>query len=111
MKINEAQYEKIGKILPKQRGNIKLNNIDFINALLYICENGCKWRALPKEYGNWHTIYVRFNRWAKNGVLERLFLELQAQELLSLETLCLDSTIIKVHPDGCGALKKAENSQ
>ncbi|MDR1703844.1 MAG: transposase [Clostridiales bacterium] len=30
----------------------------FINALLYICENGCKWRKLPKEYGNW----VEFNQ-------------------------------------------------
>lgn len=111
MKINEEQYEKISKILPKQRGNIKLNNIDFINALLYICENGCKWRALPKEYGNWHTIYVRFNRWSKNGILEKLFLELQVQQRLNLKTLCLDSTIIKVHPDGCGALKKVENNQ
>lgn len=84
MKINEEQYEKISKILPKQRGNIKLNNIDFINALLYICENGCKWRALPKEYGNWHTIYVSFNRWSKNGVLKKLFLELQVQQRLNL---------------------------
>ncbi|WP_425597238.1 transposase, partial [Synergistes jonesii] len=30
-----------------------------INAILYVTENGCKWRALPKSYGNWHTIYVR----------------------------------------------------
>ncbi len=33
-------------------------------ALLYIIENGCKRRALPKEFGNWHTVYVRFNRWS-----------------------------------------------
>ncbi|MEW8070679.1 MAG: transposase, partial [Candidatus Thiodiazotropha sp.] len=29
---------------------------------------GCKWRALPKKFGNWHTIYTRMNQWAKHGV-------------------------------------------
>ena len=36
-----------------------------LNAVLYIVENGCNWRSLPKEYGDWHVIYVRVNRWAK----------------------------------------------
>jgi len=27
-----------------------------------------------------------------------------------MEALCLDSTSVKVHPDGTGALKKAENN-
>ena len=31
-------------------------------AMLYIIENGCKWSALPKKYGNWHTIYMRFRQ-------------------------------------------------
>ncbi|MDR1958910.1 MAG: transposase [Planctomycetaceae bacterium] len=59
--------------LPQQRGNVKMNNLRFVNALLSIIENGCKWRTIPKEYGHWHTIDVRFNRWSKNGVIERLF--------------------------------------
>lgn len=25
-----------------------------INAVLYVAENGCKWRALPPRLGNWH---------------------------------------------------------
>ena len=41
MRITEEQYEKIKHILLKQRGNVHVENIDFINALLYICENGC----------------------------------------------------------------------
>jgi transposase len=79
-----------------------------INAILFIAENGCKWRALPKRFGNWHTIYTRMNRWAKAGVLDRLFAELQREQLIriKIEAVSLDSTIIKVHPDGTGALKK-----
>jgi hypothetical protein len=47
------------------------------------------------------------NRWAKAGVLDRLFAELQREQLIriKIEAVSLDSTIIKVHPDGTGALK------
>ena len=74
-----------------------------------MAEHGCKWRGLPKHLGNWHTIYTRMNRWSKAGVLDRVFARLQAEQILAirLEGVCLDSTTIKVHPDGTGALKKA----
>jgi lactam utilization protein B len=48
------------------------------------------------------------NRWSKAGVLDRVFARLQAEQILAIriEHVCLDSTTIKVHPDGTGALKK-----
>lgn len=108
MKISQAQYERIADTLPRQRGNVKMTNLEFINAVLYVAEQGCKWRGLPRELGNWHTVYTRMNRWSKAGVLERLFTRLQEEQILQikLEAVSLDSTIIKVHPDGTGALKK-----
>ena len=41
-------------------------------------------------------------------VLDRVFAHLQREQLLRirLEAVSLDSTIVKVHPDGTGALKK-----
>jgi transposase len=30
-----------------------------VNAILYVAESGCKWAALPKRFGHWHTIYPR----------------------------------------------------
>jgi len=112
MKITEAQFERIAGHFPVQRGNVKTNNRDFINAILYIAENGCKWRALPKEFGNWATIYKKFSRWAKSGVMQRIFAALQAEEIIAIrvEVLALDSTCCKVHPDGHGALKNLVSS-
>jgi hypothetical protein len=54
-----------------------------------------------------------YSRWVEKGVIERLFRELQLQEIIkiSVEKACLDSTSIKVHPDACGAQKKEESSQ
>jgi len=108
MEITDAQYRPIEPCLPTQRGNVTLDNLQVLNAILYVAEHGCKWRGLPKRFGNWHTIYTRMNRWSKAGVLDRLFEQLQQAQVvrIKIEAVSLDSTSIKVHPDGTGALKK-----
>ena len=108
MEITEAQYQQIESCLPRQRGNVSLSNLQVLNAILYVAEHGCKWRGLPKRFGNWHTIYTRMNRWSKSGVMDRLFERLQQAQIIriKIEAVSLDSTIVKVHPDGTGALKK-----
>ena len=108
MEITEAQFSQIEHCLPTQRGNVSLSNLRVLNAILYVAEQGCKWRGLPKRFGNWHTIYTRMNRWSKSGVLDRVFEELQQAQVvrIKIEAVSLDSTSIKVHPDGTGALKK-----
>ena len=112
MIITNTQFEKVSPYLPIQRGNVSVDNLTLVNAILYIAENGCKWRALPSSYGKWYTVYKRVNRWAKNGVLQRLFLALQKEQIatINVEILAIDSTCAKVHPDGCGALKKPESN-
>jgi len=108
MEITAEQFERIKDSLPVQRGNVSLTNLQILNAILYVAEQGCKWRGLPARFGNWHTIYTRMNRWSKNGVLDRVFEKLQQGQIvrIKIEAFCLDSTSIKVHPDGTGALKK-----
>lgn len=78
MNITKEQYARIEKYFPVQRGNVKIDNCTFINAILYIAENGCKWRALPEKYGKWNSIYQRFKRWCENGVIRRIFNALAA---------------------------------
>jgi transposase len=108
VEITESQFQRIADCLPRQRGNVSMTNLQLLNALLYVGENGGKWRGLPKHFGNWHTIYTRMNRWSKAGMLDRIFARLQQEQILAvrMEQVCLDNTIIKVHPDGTGALKK-----
>lgn len=110
MEITPEQFARIEACLPTQRGNVSLSNLQVVNAILYVAEQGCKWRGLPKRFGNWHTIYTRMNRWAKSGVLDRMFEELQKAQVvrIRIEAVSLDSTSIKVHPDGTGALKKTD---
>ena len=42
MELTQEQYERIEKYLPKQGGNVKIDNLQFLNAILYVAENGCK---------------------------------------------------------------------
>ena len=91
MEITPAQFAQIEDCLPKQRGNVSLSNLQVLNAILYVAEHGCKWRGLPKRFGNWHA-----------------FEQLQQAQVvqIKIEAVSLDSTSIKVHPDGTGARKK-----
>ncbi|OAM91706.1 transposase [Termitidicoccus mucosus] len=108
MELSEAHLKRIEDSLPVERGNVSMEVLNFLNAVLYVAENGCKWRRLPERFGNWHTIYTRMNRWSKNGVWDRVFARLQQEGILQFElkVVSLDSTSVKVHPDGTGAEKK-----
>ena len=35
MEITEARYQRIAYSLPRQRGNVKPNNLQLLNVLLY----------------------------------------------------------------------------
>lgn len=112
MELSEKHYERIEHCFPKHRGSLKYSNLKALNAMLYIAENGAKWRKLPEKYGNWHTIYTRLRRWTRSGVLARVFEVLQQEQLIQLkvEVCSLDSTSVKVHPDGCRGFKKTDRS-
>jgi transposase len=112
MEITPEQYDRIAHCFPKHRGTLRYGNLEVLNAILYIAENGAKWRRLPEPFGHWHTIYTRMRGWAKTGVLARVFEALQQEQIIRIkvEAASLDSTSIKVHPDGTGALKKMARS-
>ena len=107
MELSQEQYERIADAFPKQRGNVVVSNPDALNGILYILEHGRKRRALPERFGKWYTIYKRMSRWSRTGVLQQVFQRLWAEQLIDLQTLGLDSTSVKVHPDGHGAPNKA----
>ncbi len=67
---------------------------------------------MPEHFGKWSTIYGRYRYWIKIGVFDRIENELQSQmiDIKGIKELALDSTYIKVHPDGTGAPKKRPQS-
>ncbi|MBR0225046.1 MAG: transposase [Thermoguttaceae bacterium] len=68
MPITREQYKRIEPLLPRRRGNVQVDNQTFLNALLYMLENGSKWRSEPSSYGKWSTIYKRRDDRITNAV-------------------------------------------
>ena len=76
---------------------------------------GRKWvwtEGAAKNIWKPHTIHVTFNKWSQNGTIQRIFEELQKQNIIDVqsEVLSLDSISIKVPPDAAG-MKKTNGKQ
>ena len=87
MGLTQSQYELIAPHLPVQRGNVKIQNLEVLTAILYVAEHGCKWRGLPERFGRWHTVYTRMNRWSKSGVLDRVFEQLRKEGIVEVSLM------------------------
>ena len=49
MELTKKQFAKIEHLMPVARKPATISNYQFLCALLYIIENGCKWRALTTK--------------------------------------------------------------
>ncbi len=76
----------------------------FLSALIWMTKEGASWRALPKVYGYWNTIYRRFGRWCESGIF-------QVHDASEISTILVDSTIVRAHSCSAGAPKKKEDKK
>ena len=40
---------------------------EVVNAIFYRNRNGCTWRALPRDFSPWRSVYNYFVRWTADG--------------------------------------------
>jgi transposase len=104
--ISDEDWARIEDLLPGRPGQpgwTAKDNRLFVDAVLWIAKTGAPWRDLPERFGNWNSVWRRFDRWARKGTWQRVFEALQDPDL---EWLILDSTVIRAHPHAAGAEKK-----
>jgi transposase len=104
--LTDEQWECIEPRLPGRegaRGVTAKDNRLFVNAVLYVAKTGIPWRDLPERFGNWNSVWRRFDRWCAAGVWQQLADVLGESDL---EELLLDSTTIKAHPSASGSRKQ-----
>ncbi len=110
--INEAAWSKI-LIFLKSVKNIYLGDEKkcktFMEAVYWMMRTGAQWRELPDEYGNWNTVFKRFNDWSKKNIWSDL--HIFCIEDPDLESVMIDATIVRAHPCASGYKKGQQELQ
>ena len=72
--LTDKWWEKLLQIM-KNTGRVynKSEHWMTFEGILFRMRTGIPWRDLPEEFGEWSTVYRRFNLWSKKGILVDIF--------------------------------------
>jgi transposase len=111
--LRDEQWERLEALgLPGHSRHVGVtakDNRRFVEAVLYRFRAGIPWRDLPERFGDWHRVYVRFNRWSKRGVWHKVFAQLAKEP--NNEYALIDSTVVRAHRSAAGARKKGQTNR
>ena len=77
--LTDDEFKILEPLLPKafDDGRPRKYSIrEIVNGIFYVEKTGCQWRMLPKDFPKWRSVYGYFYKWSKNGLWERINLEL-----------------------------------
>jgi transposase len=108
--LTDEQWAVLEPLVEACRPHAKVPPSDLrrtVEAIIWRCTNGAKWRAIPAELGPWWKAAQIFIRWARLGVWDRL-LDLAQERGVELGLAFLDGTSIRAHAKAAGASKKGD---
>ena len=74
--LPDSLWEKVRTIIEPKTRKRKLALQVVLSGIIYLLSNGCKWRSLPPEYGDYRLVWYYLNKWAVYGVLDQVLHEL-----------------------------------
>jgi transposase len=95
--LSEAQVERLRPYFPKSRGKPRVDDRRVLSGIIYIQRNGLMWKHAPRDYGPPKTLYNRWKRWSRMGVLASFMTELAAAKQ-DTEIVMIDAPHLKTHP-------------
>ena len=98
----ELALEAFRACLPRVGAKAKYDRL-FLEALHYFTPHNNSWRALPERFGNWNSVWKRFDRLGKAGVFEDYFSILAGLDEGAHLIAMFDSTVIRAHVSAAGA--------
>ncbi|CAH14794.1 TPA: IS5/IS1182 family transposase [Legionella pneumophila subsp. pneumophila] len=69
MVIDDEIWSRLEKLLPQPKGRHGEDDRLFMEAICWMLRTGAAWRDLPPDYGNWKSVYNRYNNWSKKVIL------------------------------------------
>jgi transposase len=108
--LTDAQWAVLEPLVEACRPHAKVPPSDLrrtVEAIIWRCANGAKWRSIPAELGPWWKAAQTFIRWARLGVWDRL-LDMAHKQGVELGMAFLDGTNIRAHAKAAGAPKRGD---
>ncbi|GBR16005.1 MULTISPECIES: IS5 family transposase [Asaia] len=103
--LSDAEWDVIGSLLPPERGRWARpadDNRRSLNGMLYVLRVGYPWRDMHERYGKWNSVYLRFHRWAEQGVWAAILQTLVDLGLTDDWQHIIDSTSVRGHVSAAG---------
>jgi transposase len=86
------------------RGRPWRSSREVLNGMLWILRTGAQWADLPERYPPFQTCHRRFQRWVRDGTLERaleaLAHDLKERGTLDLSECFIDGTFVAARKGG-----------
>ena len=86
-----------------RRGDKGRDDRKFLEALQYFAVHNITWRALPRRFGHWNSVWKRFWRLSQSGTLEAFFDALAAMSETAHLVQMFDSTVVRAYVSAAGA--------
>ncbi len=80
--LSDDQWALIAPLIPPAKSGGRKRSVDLrevVNAILYVLETGCQWRALPKDFPPKSTVHDYLDLWEWDGTLMRIHRALYAR--------------------------------
>lgn len=80
--LTDAEWMILEPLLPPKKPVGSDREVDLrevLNALMYVADNGIKWRAMPHDFPAWQTVYGYLRRWSHSGLWEEMMVSLGQQ--------------------------------
>jgi transposase len=106
--LTKAQLKRIEPFFPRTRGIPRVDDRRVVSGIVHVIRNGLRWRDASAVYGPHKTLYIRFVRWSRMGIFDRIFANLAA-ESGPPDRVMIDSTHLKAHRTAASLLKRGDS--
>lgn len=80
--LSDAEWDLIRPLVDVPASTDAPRQLDLrviVNGILYLNRTGCQWPMLPREFGNWSSVYYYFRKWKRDGTWQRVNTTLREQ--------------------------------
>lgn len=73
--LTDAEWTVLAPLIPPAKPGGRPRTVDMravCNGIFYVVQTGCQWRALPRDYPPYQTVYDYFRQWRDSGLWHQL---------------------------------------